>query len=195
MVGSQLELAFSVQRSSWVNPANPGVGTVAGTAATNSKGTSAGCDTMAVYVVSGNFRLNLQPIILQGGGYVGQNTSSMLGEIVQFNNLGAGNTSDWGAWGQAGFMFTKELGIYGFAGVDHPDATALRAGGQQNLMNVVTQGMLRYLDGGFAYGLEWTHWHTDVANPPPAIFPTGVVPLAQTRVDVNQLMLSTYYFF
>ena len=255
MGDNKMEIAFAVMRSAWANPANPGVGTVAGTSDTNPfftagtdlgsasglptaearityaagsvlgvtvtghvgamdpsnwgagptgvcgtaitvpKGAGAGCDTMTVYALNGDFRLNLSPIILQGGGYVGQNTSPMLGEIIQFNNPGAGNTSDWGAWGQLGFMFTKQLGLYVFAGVDHPDAATLRLGGQQNLLNVVTQGMLRWFDGGFAYGLEWTHWHTDTANPPGAIFPTGIVPVAETAIDVNQFMFSTYYFF
>ena len=151
------------------------------------------CDTMTTYVVGGDVRINLSPIIIQGGGYTGQNTSSMLGEVLQFNNLAAGDVSDWGAWAQVGFMFTKQLGLYAFAGTDHPDANALTLGSSQNLKNTATQVMLRYFDQGWAYGLEWTHWHTNTRVPPAAV--NGVLPVAETAIDNNQVMFSTYYFF
>ena len=272
MGDNKLELAFSVQRSAWSNPANPAsqaltIGT-AGTpvpggttvtlaptyfTATTDLGSASGipalearvtyalgsmlgitvfghygqidpsgwgleqqpgtcpatsaaqlkptaCDTMTVYVVGGDFRLNVAPLIIQGGGYTGQNTSAMLGEVLQFNNLGVGDTSDWGAWAQVGFMFTKQLGLYVFAGTDHPDTAALTLGAQQYLKNTTTQAMLRYYDQGWAYGLEWTHWHTNTRTNPGAITINGaaasaVIPQAITAQDVNQYMFSTYYFF
>ena len=255
MGDNKMEIALSVQRGAWVNPANPGAGTtnlttgattnpffttgtdlgdasgvpqfearvtyalgsmlgialyghysavdpyqwgaaptgVCGTALTVPKGTAAGCSTLTVYAFGGNFRLNLEPIILQGGGYTGQNTSAMLGEMLQFNNLGAGNTSDWGAWAQAGFKFTKQLGLYVFAGTEHPDAAALTTGGSKNLKNAVVSGMLRYYEAGWAYGFEWTHWHTNTNGFPAAV--NGVDPVKDTAIDVNQYMFSTYYFF
>ena len=118
-----------------VDPSNLGAGPtgVCGTTGTTPKGTAAGCDNKTVYAVGLNFRLNLQPFILQGGGFTGQNTSPLLGEIVQFPDLGAGDVSDWGAWAQAGFMLTKELGVYAFAGTEHPDPDAAKAAGMFNL--------------------------------------------------------------
>ena len=166
---------------------------VCGTAGTVPAGTAAGCGTKTVYVVAANFRINLAPIILQGGGYTGQNTTPLLGEIVQAPNLGAGDVSEWGAWGQAGFNFTKQLGIYGFVGTDHPNYDEARAAGMFNLQNTAIQGMLRWFDGGFAYGLEVTHWHTRTAGNPGPV--NGVPSLPQTAIDVNQYMFSTYYFF
>ena len=255
MGSNKMEIALQVTRGAWINPANPGAGTVVGTTAINPyftagtdlgsasgipqlearltyamgsvlgltvtghysavdpsnwgagptgvcgtpgtvpKGTEAGCDTRTIYAVSANMRLNLSHFVLQGGGYTGQNTTPLLGEMLQAPNLGAGDLSDWGAWGQVGFLFTKQLGIYAFAGTDHPDYDTAKRASIQNLSNAVFQGMLRWFDGGLAYGLEVTHWHTRTAAPPGAIFPTGILPVQETAIDVNQAMFSTYYFF
>ena len=65
---------------------------------------------------------------------------------------------EWGAWGQAGYNFTKELSLWGFAGTDHPSDKNLLAingnGATFKTRNVTTAGMLQYRDGGYALGVN-----------------------------------------
>lgn len=166
-----------------------------GRCATSGANNLAGCGDKTVYAIGGNFRLNLAPIVFQGGGFIGQNTSPLLGEILQFGNLGGPDVSDWGAWAQLGFSLTKQLGIYALAGTEHPDWDNGKAAGVGNLSNVTTELMVRWFEGGLAYGLEWIHWHTRRASPITAAFPNTVAPVPETAIDANQLMFSMYYFF
>lgn len=149
----------------------------------------AGCGTKQVEALSASFRLNVYPFVLQGGGYVGKNDSPLIGAIVQFPNLGAPDVSEIGGWAQAGFSLTKELSVLVLAGTEQPNYDEAKAAGMYNLSNTITQAELRYFVGGFATGLEWTHWHTRTAAPTAGIF------IPQTSIDANQYMLSMYYFF
>jgi hypothetical protein len=134
------------------------------------------------------------PLTLQGQGYIGKNTQEFSGGLGQLvaNNRGDGHV--YGAWGQLGLNMTPEFSAWGFVGTErytnYKDAVAT-FGADARLANVTFAGMLRYMDGGYALGLEYVHMRTTYARVQTAsrlAAPDGVL-------DGNQLMLSGFYFF
>jgi hypothetical protein len=129
------------------------------------------------------------PITLQGGGYAGKNLAPLLGALLQFQAPAVSqDINEIGGWAQAGFNFTPELSVWGLAGTSKPSNSDVIAAGGTRLQNTVVSGMLRYLEGGYAVGLEYAHWHTRTTVPVAGIAPDG-------NLDGNQLMLSGFYFF
>jgi len=119
------------------------------------------------------------PLTVQATGFTGKNLAPLIGNFLTFQLLKTQSTGplpvthddlhEMGGWVQAGFNFTKELSLWGEIGTDKPNWDDVRkvtyaanpAGTPgKPLQNVTTAGMLAYRDGGFAYGLEWFHFHT-----------------------------------
>jgi len=161
-------------------------------------------------------KLTMGPVTLQGQGYVGKNLQVETGGINQAVPNNVGDVHEWGAWGQLGFNLTPEFSAWAFIGTEkdnYADITAAAVRGQignptgvtgapttpaaqslntARLQNVTFAGMLRYMDGGYALGLEYVHMHTKY------VFPQAVAKVGgvnQARLDGNQLMLSGFYFF
>ena len=150
---------------------------------TTTAGISSDLDVVAG---SAGLKLALGPVTVAGTGFVGKNLGPLIGALIQFQPATAGDVHEYGAWGQLGLNFTKELSIWGFAGVEAPNRQDARAAGFTRLQNVTTSGLLQYRDGGFAVGLEVVHFHTTVA--PAAGF-------ADTAIDGNQVLFTGLYFF
>jgi hypothetical protein len=143
-------------------------------------------------VVAGNVsaKLVLSQLTLQGTAFVGKNLAPLIANFLTFQPAGfTGDVHEWGAWGQAGFNFTKELSLWGFAGTDHPSekdliAMAGTSTAAFKTRNVTTAGMLQYRDGGYAFGLEWIHFLTRYHQP-----------AGDTNTKASQFIASANYFF
>jgi hypothetical protein len=85
---------------------------------------------------------------------------------------------------QVGYDFTKNWGVFAFAGIDDPkdrDVLAAVATGPK-LKNQMYVGLLRWRTGQYALGLEWLHddLHSGAAN---------------VKTTGNQVSLSALYTF
>lgn len=115
------------------------------------------------------FKGNLGPVALAGSAWYGKNTGPLLGNILQFTptaNLTATRVDifGWGAWAQAGANLTKNLSAWVTYGVDHPVYADILQAGLTRLRNQNMVAMLRYQDGGFAFGAEWLYTRTTDAR-------------------------------
>jgi hypothetical protein len=135
------------------------------------------------------------PLTIQGQAYVGKNLQEFAGGLGQTVANNKGDAHEYGAWGQVGLNLTPEFSAWGFVGTErftnYRDAAATFTGATTRLANVTFAGMLRYMDGGYALGLEAVHMRTTFAGVQAAsriAAPNGVL-------DGNQLMLSGMYFF
>lgn len=149
---------------------------------------AAGNNTSDIQTIAGvaGFKLGAGPLTVAASGFVGKNVAPLIGSFLQFQANTIGDVHEMGGWGQLGFNFTKELSLWGFAGVDMPNRADALAAGFTRLQNVTTAGLLQYRDGGFAVGAEWFHFHTTTVAP--AGFGDGAL-------DGNQFMLTGLYFF
>jgi hypothetical protein len=121
-------------------------------------------------------RANMGFLVLQGSGWYGKNAGPLLGNIIQFPaytfpgttaaNSYFGDIFGWGAWGQAGLNLSKAISLWYTIGVDHPSYDNIianyRAGGTAStrLRNLNQVGMLRFMSGGYAFGLEYFYSRT-----------------------------------
>jgi hypothetical protein len=132
------------------------------------------------YAVQAGGKVNFAPVYVAANGYYGKGTGNMLGAIVQF-----GDIKNWGAWAQVGVDATKELSIHAIFGTDRPEAKDVRAWAGTRLENTVYGGMIRYMEGGYALGVEGYQFDTK--------YSTG----ATTSVNNKGLQIigSAGYFF
>jgi hypothetical protein len=156
-------------------------------------------------------KITAGPLTLQGQGYVGKNLSFETAGLGQTVGVNQGDVHEWGAWGQLGFNVTPQFSAWAFLGTEkdnYKDAianfntvlaagTAATAANSARLQNVTFAGMLRYMDGGYALGLEWVHMHTKYGRPlnDAKVGSTSASLTNRAELDGNQLMLSGMYFF
>lgn len=136
------------------------------------------------------------PVTLQAQFYTGRGTYPFAGALLQ-----AGDIGDMGYYAQVGVFATKQIsiwGIYGASAVDkkdlqnwaNPAATALTAANTGlRLDNAVYGGMLRFMDGPYAFALEY------YANKTTWLTGNLAAPGANVSTDAYQLALSGGYFF
>ena len=146
-------------------------------------------------------KLTAGPLTLQGQGYVGKNlgNGAMTGGVGNAVAQTQGDFHELGGWVQAGFNLTPEFSAWAYVGTERAynfnDAIAT-LGANVRLANTTFAGMLRYMDGGYAIGLEYLHMVTRYGSPQAtALVAKNGVLTRQSRLDGNQLMLSGYYFF
>jgi hypothetical protein len=156
------------------------------------------------YVNAGSVGLKVTPgpLTLQGQAYVGKNlgNGAMTGGVGNVVSNVQGDFHEWGAWGQLGFNLTPEFSAWGFAGTERSanfNDAITNLGPNVRLANVTFAGMLRYMDGGYAFGLEFIHMHTRYGSPQQTalVGPDSAHLLRTSGLDGNQLMLSGMYFF
>lgn len=158
-------------------------------------------DSQEVNAGTAGLKVTAGPLTLQGQGYVGKNlgNGAMTGGVGNTVSNTQGDFHEWGAWGQLGFNLTPEFSAWGFVGTERStnfnDAIAT-LGSNVRLSNVTFAGMLRYMEGGYAIGLEYLHMHTRYGSPQAGsvVVQNGVL-TRQSILDGNQLMLSGMYFF
>jgi hypothetical protein len=123
------------------------------------------------------------PLTVAAAGYIGKNDAPLIASISggQFTN--AGDVHEWGAWGQAGWNFTKELSLWGLAAIERIDPQDAASSGYAIQRNITYSGLLQYRDGGYGLGLEYAH------------FRTNYVATAVSTQTVNQLALTGIYYF
>jgi hypothetical protein len=162
---------------------------------------------------------------LRGSAFVGKNLAALGGAMGQFAPLAtktdttglttkAGDIHEYGAWAQLGYTLPSLPGLSGWvlAGIDRPNKTEVKdaIGGSATVpanngrwSNLLTSAMVRYSDGGFQLGLEYTHWYTRYIASPAANTASSTTPVtsynnaADRKADLagDQLMLSGVYFF
>jgi hypothetical protein len=100
------------------------------------------------------------------------------------------DVNGFGAWRQLGLSITKELGLWGFYGIDQPNADEAKAAGFTRLRNMHIAWMASYKDGPHAIAIEFLHVATDTFTPA-----TMTTPQAITTSEGNQPSVSAIYFF
>jgi hypothetical protein len=120
-------------------------------------------------VIAGNAggKAVVGPITLAATGYVGKNLAPLLGSLLQFQPNTFGDINEWGAWVQAGYNFTKELSVWGYAGQARPDEDDIRAAfpaAAARYQNTTLAGLLQYRSGGYAIGGEYIRFITKYAT-------------------------------
>jgi len=117
---------------------------------------------------------NLAPgkLTLHGNFYYGKALGQQFAHITQFAQ-GHGNIRGWGAWAQAGYDFTPHWSLWGYAGMDQPDAQRFAqdnptAGALARQLNHDYDALLRFRAGRYAVGLEYfrsvTRYNTGPAS-------------------------------
>ncbi|GEJ56407.1 hypothetical protein [Anaeromyxobacter diazotrophicus] len=172
---------------------------------TTTGGISSDLDVIAV---NAGGKAKVGPLQLAATGFAGKNLAPLVGNFLQFNPNNRGDIHAVGGWVQAGFNLTKQLSIWGYAGIERPDEAEAIASGYTKLRNVTTVGMLQYRDsvkvGGassdYAIGFEWIHMVTRSRQYATAAGVTPVVTAATAAgnsgdLDGNQWILSGNYFF
>ena len=159
-------------------------------------------DTQNTVLGGAGVKVTQGPLTLQGQGYVGKNAGSegFGGGIGQTPANNRGDAHEWGAWGQVGFNVTPEFSAWAFVGTERftnfndaitSFATATNPASAVRVSNLNYSAMLRYMEGGYALGLEYLHSHTRLGGVPAdsrLAAPNGIL-------DGNQLILSGMYFF
>ncbi len=126
---------------------------------------------------------SLGPVAYSGSAWYGKNAGPMLGHILQFNPpTYQGNIFGWGAWGQVGMNVTKNMSAWFTYGIDHPSYADILASGLTRLRNQNLVAMVRYQDGGFAFGAEWLYTRTTDSR--------SLDPLIGSQISIT----GNYYF-
>ncbi len=151
--------------------------------------------TKDVYAGAVAGKVYYEGFTLQGNGYIGQNLAQFGCSFGQFSQTKLVDLSEMGAWLQAGYNITPELSAWLLGGIMRMDPNEVFRSSAANGIwgNSVVSGMLRYMEGGYAIGLEYAHFETMYLdrNTPAASkleAPNGVL-------KGNQIMLSGFYFF
>jgi len=118
-------------------------------------------------------------LLVQGNAYTGHSIGQQFGGLTQF-----GKIQSTGGWVQVGYDFTKNWGLFAFAGIDDPkdkDVLAAVATGPK-LKNNMYSGLLRFRAGPYSLGLEYLYdvLHSGADN---------------VRTHGHQVALSTLYNF
>jgi hypothetical protein len=136
------------------------------------------------------------PMTLAAAGYIGKNAAPLIASINGGSfTAGLGDVREMGGWAQAGWNFTKELSLWGLVTYAKAnDADAVPGSGYTATRSNNYSGLLQYRDGGYAVGLEYTHFRTTynvgttAANVALGLNPGNVQ-------EVNQLALTGIYYF
>ena len=141
-------------------------------------------------------RLGYSPVALNGQVYTGRGTAPMFGSLAQFGDIG-----DFGYYVEAGVNITKQFSLWAITGacaVDeddlqnwgNPAGTALTpANTGLRSDNQLFGGMLRYMDGGYAFAAEFYTYNTDWLQGNLA------TPLPSISTSAYQFLVSAGYFF
>ena len=108
---------------------------------------------------------NIGPIAYAGSAWYGKNTGPLLGNVLQFTpsttlNAYRVDIFGYGVWGQVGMNVTKQMSAWFTYGIDHPVYANIIQAGLTRLRNQNLVAMVRYQDGGFAFGAEWLYTRT-----------------------------------
>jgi hypothetical protein len=151
-------------------------------------------DNLQTYVGELGFKVQIAPVIVAGNGWYGLNSGGLFGNELQMQLptvAAAGHdVSGFGAWGQIGISLTRELSLWGFYGIDQPNADEAKAAGFTRLRNMHMAGMLAYKDGPYAIAVEFLHVLTDSL-----VSSTMTAPARTVSIDGNQPSASAIYFF
>jgi hypothetical protein len=125
-------------------------------------GNDAAMTTITTAVGVFGLKLDTGMLVLQGSAWYGKNAAPLWGSFFAFSTTPgpAGNIFGYGAWGQAGLNFSKELSLWYTFGIDHPSYSDIFATNQPTMRNVNQIAMLRYQAGAFAMGFEWLNSRT-----------------------------------
>ncbi len=147
-------------------------------------------------VVGGRFAY--APVALKGQFYTGRATAPLTGSTLQFGDIG-----DIGYWAEVGVNLTSQIslwGIHGGSSVDEKDLqnwlgprppelplapadTTLRKGNQ------LLGGMLRFMDGGYAFAAEYYRYTTKY------LLGNLAAPGGTSSSSAYQFLVSGGYFF
>jgi hypothetical protein len=145
-----------------------------------------------VYAGTAGIKVTAAGFTLGANGYAGRNLGPFLGALLQFPTTN--DVSEWGAWGELGYEFTRHLNAWVLGGTSRPNQSDIEAAGGGRVSSSMVGGMIRYQEKGFALGPEYYHVMTKAITAQGAGAPSGAG-APDGEMDVNQLMLSGMYFF
>ncbi len=150
-------------------------------------------------IVGGRF--GYSPVALNFQLYTGRGTGPLAGSMLQFGDIG-----DFGYYVEVGVNATKQFSIWGIVGGSAVDKEDLQnwvntpasptAGGSLTAANTTLRsdnqlfgGMLRYMDGGYAFAAEYYTYTTKW------LLGNLAAPLGTTSTSAYQFIVSGGYFF
>jgi hypothetical protein len=145
-----------------------------------------------VFAAQVGLRLSVGPLTVMGGGYVGQNTAPLLGELFQF--VQTNDVKEWGAWGQVLIAITGSLDISALAGTTQLQTSDVERAGGGRSANSLVGGMLRYHEHGFAIGPEYFQAIARKIDANGNGAPAGAG-APNGDIQANQAMFSAMYIF
>jgi hypothetical protein len=146
-------------------------------------------DSMDTAILEGGFKLKLGPVLVASNGWYGKNSGNVYGNLLQQQLPNMGDVSGFGAWGQVGLSFTRQISLWGFVGIDRPNQDEALEAGLTRLQNIQIGTMLAYSAGTFTVTLElfWAQTKSAIlAAPmvPPAPLQTMTVAASQPSLTV-----------
>jgi hypothetical protein len=151
---------------------------------------------LASYAVTAGTQLTFMPVTLKAQLSTGRGTAPMAGSMLNF-----GDINDLGYWAQVGVYATPQVSIWGIYGAStlnkkdlqnwgNPAGTVLtEATTGLRQANAVYGGMLKFMDAGYAFALEY------YANSTDWLLGNIAAPGGTKNTTASQILLSGGYFF
>jgi len=122
--------------------------------------TGAKDSNLSAWGIEGGGSINPGKFTLHGNVYYGKALGQLFAHITQ-NAPAEGDIRGWGAWAQAGYDFTPHWSLWGYYGLDQPDAGKFAqdhptvVGGLPRQQSHEGDVLLRFRAGRYALGLEY----------------------------------------
>src|SRR5437879_5494720 len=122
--------------------------------------TGAKDSNLSAWGIEGGGSINPGKFTLHGNVYYGKALGQLFAHITQ-NAPAEGDIRGWGAWAQAGYDFTPHWSLWGYYGLDQPDAGKFAqdhptvVGGLPRQQSHEGDALLRFRAGRYALGLEY----------------------------------------
>lgn len=150
--------------------------------------------TMQAFELGG--KLQFTPVFVAFNAYTGKGLGPLAGALLQ-----QGEIEETAYWVQAGVNLTKEFSLNATYGAAMPKEKDVRNWGggaaatnpfvnaNQKKDNTLIAAQAKYLDGGYAFALEYIHYETTW------LFGTAAAPLPNIKTDGYQIIATAGYFF
>src|SRR5947207_9135160 len=122
--------------------------------------TGAKDSNLSAWGIEGGGSINPGHFTLHGNVYYGKAIGQLFAHITQ-TAPAEGGIRGWGAWAQAGYDFTPHWSLWGYYGLDQPDAGKFAqdhqtvVGGLPRQQSHEGDALLRFRAGRYALGLEY----------------------------------------
>jgi hypothetical protein len=187
--GKSGPLAFNIYADALWNTVDlKGFGTVRPNGVTLADGSTKTSATVDAFEIGG--KLQFTPIFVAFNAYTGKSLGSIAGALLQ-----QGEIEENAFWVQAGVNLTKEFSLNATYGMDSPKERDVRnwapvfANAAPKKDNKLIAAQAKYLDGGYAFAVEFIRYETTYLNG------TLAAPTADIKTNMYQVIGTAGYFF